>query len=183
MPVPKPINLNDLVPAAPAGGTNVKWQADESDPRNVSAYAYQIPAGGDEGDVLTKASGNDYELEWAPGGGPGAVSPVIGFIIGDGSPGVNVGPMLRPARGGSVSKCVGVIKQSDPNISCRFIIRQNGGSVFAGTPTLSAGAAEGTAIDISPLAPDPLDVLTSDVFSIDIEQGSDLWQFSVQLVE
>ncbi len=38
MPVPRVINLNDLTPAAPAGGVNVKWQGDNLDPRNVSAY-------------------------------------------------------------------------------------------------------------------------------------------------
>jgi hypothetical protein len=33
------INLNDAIPAAPAGVTNVKWQADDGvAPRNVSAY-------------------------------------------------------------------------------------------------------------------------------------------------
>ena len=32
------INLNDTTPAAPAGKTNVKWQADALSPRNVSAY-------------------------------------------------------------------------------------------------------------------------------------------------
>lgn len=34
------LNLNDTTPSAPAGKTNVKWQADgpTSDPRNVSAY-------------------------------------------------------------------------------------------------------------------------------------------------
>ena len=33
------INLNDAIPAAPAGVTNVKWQADAGvAPRNVSAY-------------------------------------------------------------------------------------------------------------------------------------------------
>jgi hypothetical protein len=32
------INLNDTTPAAPTGKVNVKWQADASTPRNVSAY-------------------------------------------------------------------------------------------------------------------------------------------------
>jgi hypothetical protein len=33
------INLNDLIPPAPAGFTNIKWQADNNvAPRNVSAY-------------------------------------------------------------------------------------------------------------------------------------------------
>lgn len=35
------VNLNDTTPAAPAGGTNVKWQSDASS--NVSAY---LPIGG-----------------------------------------------------------------------------------------------------------------------------------------
>jgi hypothetical protein len=32
------INLNDTTPAPPSGKVNVKWQADASTPRNVSAY-------------------------------------------------------------------------------------------------------------------------------------------------
>jgi hypothetical protein len=32
------INLNDSSPAAPAGRRNIKWQADSSAPRNVSAF-------------------------------------------------------------------------------------------------------------------------------------------------
>ncbi len=38
MPVPTPIDLNDLVPAAPLGLPNVKWQTDNGNPRKVSAY-------------------------------------------------------------------------------------------------------------------------------------------------
>ena len=30
-----------------------------------------IPAGGTTGEVLTKASNDDYDVEWAPGGGGG----------------------------------------------------------------------------------------------------------------
>lgn len=36
MSIPTVINLNDTTPAAPAGFTNGKWQADTNDPRNVS---------------------------------------------------------------------------------------------------------------------------------------------------
>jgi hypothetical protein len=32
------IDLDDATPAAPAGGTNVKWQIDGSDPKNVSSH-------------------------------------------------------------------------------------------------------------------------------------------------
>jgi|ERR1700677_4517031 hypothetical protein len=32
------INLNDTTPPAPGGKVNIKWQADELVPRNVSAY-------------------------------------------------------------------------------------------------------------------------------------------------
>lgn len=39
MPVPTPINLNDAVPSPPLGRSNVKWQGDDLNPRNVSAYA------------------------------------------------------------------------------------------------------------------------------------------------
>ena len=38
---PSVINLNDTTPAAPAGRQNVKWQADQNNPRNVSAHIPQ----------------------------------------------------------------------------------------------------------------------------------------------
>jgi hypothetical protein len=46
------INLSDTTPEAPTGFTNVRWQADDKDPRNVSAY---IPT-----------SGSRTELAFAP---------------------------------------------------------------------------------------------------------------------
>lgn len=48
------INLNDSLPAAPAGRKNVKWQGDALDPRNVSAYP-------DDGGVNVQ-SGTSYTL-------------------------------------------------------------------------------------------------------------------------
>ncbi len=38
MPIAKPIRFNDLYPPAPEGAENVKWQGDDADPANVSAY-------------------------------------------------------------------------------------------------------------------------------------------------
>jgi hypothetical protein len=43
MPAPTIINLNNDTPAPPNGGQNVLWQADNNNPRNVSAY---IPSTG-----------------------------------------------------------------------------------------------------------------------------------------
>jgi hypothetical protein len=36
--LPTPINLNDTTPASPNGEVLVKWQGDNANPRNVSAY-------------------------------------------------------------------------------------------------------------------------------------------------
>jgi hypothetical protein len=38
VPIPRIINLNDTTPGPPVGRSNVKWQGDDQDPRNVSAY-------------------------------------------------------------------------------------------------------------------------------------------------
>lgn len=45
MSVPTPVNLNNSLPAPPAGYSNILWQADNNNPRNVSAYA-PTPGGG-----------------------------------------------------------------------------------------------------------------------------------------
>lgn len=251
MPVARPINLNDSLPAPPLGRTNIRWQGDDADPRNVSAYpliggvnpqtgtSYTIVAD-DHGRLVTLQNGaavavtlptatsfvngfwlmvenlgagavtitpttstidgfptltlqqnqgavifsdgtNYYTMRGIGGGGPQSLPLVIGFIIGDGTSGTNVGPMLAAPRGGEVSSCVVVVKQSDPSVALKFIIRQNGGSVFSSTPQIAPGTSEGTKITISPLVSDPLTVLDGDVFSIDIEQGTDQWQFTAQL--
>lgn len=47
------INLNDAIPAAPAGVTNIKWQADSGvAPRNVSAYVPVMIGDGDPSSPL-----------------------------------------------------------------------------------------------------------------------------------
>jgi hypothetical protein len=38
VPIPRIINLNDTTPGPPVGRSNVRWQGDDQDPRNVSAY-------------------------------------------------------------------------------------------------------------------------------------------------
>jgi hypothetical protein len=56
MPTISPlINLNDLLPAAPSGKSNIKWQADALNPRNVSAYVDS--GGGAAGTIFYVGSG------------------------------------------------------------------------------------------------------------------------------
>ena len=58
MPVHSVINLNDLLPAAPAGKSNVTWQIDSTvDPPNVSAYT-----GGGGGGSSTLAADTDVNI-------------------------------------------------------------------------------------------------------------------------
>lgn len=68
------INLNDTTPAAPAGKTNCKWQADSSAPRNVSVYMPNMV--GDSG------SGGESGAVPAPGAGDAAAGK---FLKADGT--------------------------------------------------------------------------------------------------
>jgi hypothetical protein len=69
------IKLNATTPAAPEDAENVHFRQEaghegtQSDPNPVSAFTYPIPPGGDEGDVLTKQSGDDHDAGWAPAAG------------------------------------------------------------------------------------------------------------------
>ena len=107
------INLNHTTPAAPAGNSNVTWQADSSN--NISGYvpnatvplttkgdilgydtaADRIPVGSD-GKVLTADSGAALGVSWqTPGGGSG----VLGTAIFDASGG-SIG---SPVYAGNIS--------------------------------------------------------------------------------
>jgi len=115
-----------------------------------------------------------------PASTPGSVPLVIGWPIGIGTAGVNVGPMLVAPHGGPLVQCTVIVKQSDPSISLNFIIKRNGVNVFSATQVVAAGSAQG-AISNLPLATVPTNCSAGDKFQIDISQGSDLWQFTAQL--
>ena len=84
--VPTPINLSDSTPAAPAGtDLNVKWQADSSIPRNVSAYVTDMV--GDSG------SGGTQGLVPAPPAGSAAAGK---FLKADGTFAVPAGGTSSP---------------------------------------------------------------------------------------
>jgi hypothetical protein len=108
---------------------------------------------------------------------------VVGFIInaGAGGAGTNVGPMLISPAAGAVSKCVVVVKTSDPSINFVFLINKNGLPVFSGLPTILAGAAPGSSFTFSGLTVEPLLIAQGDVFSMDIATGSAIWALTAQL--
>jgi hypothetical protein len=110
-----------------------------------------------------------------------ATPSIIGFIIGSGSSGSNVGPMLVAAHAGSVSKCVVITKGSDGSVALTFRIKRNGTDVFTSDPTVAAGTASGTVSTFTSLTSSPLRIAAGDVFSIDITTGSSSWQFTAQL--
>lgn len=110
-----------------------------------------------------------------------ALGPIVGFIIGDGTAGTNVGPMLAATRNGTVSKCVIVVKASDASTVLTFKIKQNGTDVFSSDPTVAAATASGTVSTVTALTSTPLTVAANDVFSIDITSGTSSWKFTAQL--
>jgi hypothetical protein len=117
----------------------------------------------------------DWHNAWY-GAAPAASVPlVIGFVIGNGATGTNVGPMLAAPHAGTLSKCVVTTKASDGATALTFAIRQNGTSITS--PTVAAGTASGTVSTVALSAT----VAASDVFSIDITSGTATWQFTAQL--
>lgn len=125
-------------------------------------------------------SAADWQLAWyvvgSVTGAPVVTIPlVIGFVIGSGTTGTNVGPMLAAPHAGALSKCVVITKASDATTGLTFVIRQNG--VAVANPTIAAGTASGSIATSTVSAT----VAASDVFSIDITSGSSSWQFTAQL--
>jgi hypothetical protein len=110
---------------------------------------------------------------------------VIGFLVNDGSVGVNVCPILIAARdsayGSGATQCKTVIKQSDPSIGLTFKIKQNGVDIFSADPNVAAGTAGGTIVTSTSLTPMPLVETADDLFTLDITSGSSAWQFTAQL--
>lgn len=117
-----------------------------------------------------------------------AVTPIIGFIINDGSTGTNVGPVLPAGRSGTVDTVTVAIKASDPSIPLTFDIWQNGVSIFDPAlplPTIAAAAAPtakaSECTQFTNLATSPLTVTENDIFTINISSGSSTWQFTVAI--
>lgn len=131
------------------------------------------------GQVLTWSTANN---DWEPATpAAGAAVLVVGFVMGSGATGTNVGPMLAAPHAGSLVKCVVTTKASDGTTALTFTIKKNGTAVFSANPTVAAGTAVGTVSTFTTLSPNPLPVNASDVFSIDITSGTGNWQFTAQL--
>ena len=106
---------------------------------------------------------------------------VIGFVIGNGATGTNVGPMLLAPHLGTLSACTVLVKASDGTTALAFDILRNGASIFSTSPTVAAGAASGNKYTFTGLASPPITVAQNDVFSINITSGSSAWIFTAQL--
>lgn len=55
-------------------GATYEWNGSAWSPKGQAAPPAGIPVGGSTGEVLTKASGADYDTVWAAGGGGGGAS-------------------------------------------------------------------------------------------------------------
>jgi hypothetical protein len=57
-----------------AWGTITGTLSEQTDLQSALNGIHQLPAGGAEGDILTKASASDFDVEWAAGGAGGGLS-------------------------------------------------------------------------------------------------------------
>ncbi len=66
--------------ASPANGQALVWNngASQWEPGTVSGGTGAVPAGGTTGQVLTKASGTDYDASWASSTGGGSTDAEVG---------------------------------------------------------------------------------------------------------
>jgi len=82
------INLNDTIPAAPAGFVNIKWQADDGiAPRNVSAYVVDASPVVEEPAGTINGTNTVFTLSFTPN--PGTLVLDLNGVIqnpGTGSP-------------------------------------------------------------------------------------------------
>lgn len=105
---------------------------------------------------------------------------VVGFVVNDGTAGINIGPMLAAPRAGEFVRCFGVVKASDGASALTFVIKRAGVSVFSAPASVSAGVASGSTFTVA-LSSTPLAVALHDVFTIDITSGGSAWKFTAQL--
>src|SRR5690348_3940474 len=127
------INLDDTSPAAPANTVNLKWQKGAqtgTDPTNglpiynVSGYMAAATTANlgvvrPDGNTITIANG-------VITAGSLNAPIVIGFVVGVGTTGNDIGPLLVAPRTNTVSKCVVAVKASDATTPLTFRINQNG---------------------------------------------------------
>lgn len=155
---------------------------------NGTAWVLVGPSGGSSASSIqgvsvsatTPTTGQVLEYngtEWVPTT-PSQVT--IGFVIGNGSPGTDVGPLLLAARAGTVSQCAVLVKSSDSSTALTFNILQNGTSVFSSAVTIAAGASPGS-ISTHTLTSTPLAIAKHDVFQINITSGNSNWAITTQL--
>jgi collagen type VII alpha len=106
----------------------------------------------------------------------------MGFVVNSGTVGTDAAPRLLAPRAGSFSSCAVVTTSSDVSVPFQFDIKKNGTSIFTGTlPIISAGTSVGTVTSITSLTSVPLTVSASDVFGLNIIQGSSSWIATLQL--
>lgn len=161
-----------VVVGDPADGEVPTWDED------TSTWVPGAGGGGGGGDgIPIQVNGDEIG---AAGVVVDAATPVIGFVINDGTAGTNVGPMLAAPRAGDVQRCFGVVKASDGVLGLTFVIKRGGTSVFSAPASVLAGAAVGSTFTVT-LSSTPLAIALHDVFSIDISAGSTNWQFTAQL--
>lgn len=155
------INLDNTTPAAPSGNINVTWQKGTTTGTDPATGYPIFPVSG----YIPDAAG----------------ALVIGFVLNTGATGTNVGPELPSPRTATLSSVVVATKTSDASIPFQFDILKNGTSIFTGTlPTVSAATSPGTVSTFTSLTTVPLTVAKSDVFTINVIQGTSSWITTVQ---
>lgn len=132
--------------------------------------------------VVMQRQRNWDGTKWiSQGGGGGSGSPVltIGYSVGDGSVGTQIGPLLAAPVSGSLSRCVVVTKASDSSTDFSFQILKNGSNIFVSPISIVHGTTNSTlnAFAFS----SSVTVAKDDIFSLSILTGTSNWKLTIQL--
>jgi hypothetical protein len=157
-------------PAGSAGGAALTTKGDIL---GYDTAANRIPVGSD-GQFLSADSTQTLGVKWA------TRSITVGWMMGTGATGTNVGKRLVAPRAGQITGGRIVIDASDGSADLTFDIKQNGTTIFSSARTITHGASAGAVTDLtSALASNPTAVAAGDIFTLDITSGSSSWQFTV----
>lgn len=164
--------------AASALSTAEAFAANASNLSNGIVPIARLPIATTGAVGAVKPDGSTLAIDGAGTLSVSALSPLVGWSVGSGAVGTNVGNIQAARRDGNISQCVLTVTASDAANDLRIDILQNGVSVFSATPLVAHGTLPGVVMTFALKTP-TVAVAFKDAFSLSIISGSTAWQFAV----